>query len=777
MPALMRRRLKIRILFGLAVLLGVWFYFSLPENLFPAEYSTVVLDRDGELLGASIATDGQWRFPMGESPSEKFEKALLYYEDEYFYYHPGVNPISTLRALWQNIQRGEVVSGGSTITMQVIRLSRQRGRTFLEKIFEMILATRLELRHSKNEILDLYSANAPFGGNVVGLDAAAWRYYGRSPSELSWSEAATLAVLPNSPGLIHPGRNRNALKLKRDFLLDKLLENGEIDSLTNRLAKTEEIPQKPKELPARSVHLLNRMRVENPGSITKSTIDLRLQEHLYEVLDRAYSKLSPNEIHNAAAIIARVNTGEVLAYIGNVASGIDHGQDVDIIKAPRSTGSLLKPFLYTAMIQEGLMMPGELVPDIPLYIDGFNPNNFDGSFDGAVPANEALYRSLNVPAVQILRQYRYEKFHSLLNDLGMSTLDTDAGRYGLSLILGGAEGTLWDMSQMYLQMGFRLANGKNSPLPVLHTEKGNPKTMEGPYPFDPAAIWHTFDALKQVIRPDEEGRWQSFSSSSTVAWKTGTSFGHRDAWAIGVTPQYVVGVWTGNADGEGRPGLTGIKTAAPIMFDILSGLEYENWFLKPTQGWKSMEICSRSGKRASDLCPETHFSQVFNSLFIQTGCDYHRKIHLDAGGNFRVTAECYPVSRMLDTTWFALPPVQEYFYSLRNGSYSILPPLKTGCRGDQFAPMQFIYPNAGSSVYIPYQLDGSKSKLLLEIAHRDKKEVVYWHIDHEYQGMTRGNHQLAIDPEPGLHTITLVDGNGEKLSRRITFLKRYKGDY
>ncbi len=433
----------------------MWYYMALPNDLFRLSYSTVVEDAQGELLSASIAHDGQWRFPQLQSVPEKFKDAIIQFEDKRYYRHPGFDPVSLARALMQNLEEGEIVSGGSTITMQVVRLSRNRSRTVFEKCIEIILATRVELRYSKDEILALYASHAPFGGNVVGLEAACWRYFQRQPDELSWGEAALLAVLPNAPSLIHPGKNRNALLAKRNRLLEKLHRAGKMDVIELELAKAEALPEKPLPIPRLADHLLSRCIREglNQQRI-RSTIQRGLQTRVQQLVNDHAVRLSGNQIYNAAVVVARVETGEVLVYIGNTpgAPGEDHGQDVDIIVSKRSTGSILKPVLYAAMLDEGKMLPKTLLPDIPTIINGFAPKNFSKDYDGAVPADKALVRSLNVPAVHMLQDYRYEKLYGLLKTMGMTTLSQLPDYYGLSLILGGAEGTLWNVTSLYASM-------------------------------------------------------------------------------------------------------------------------------------------------------------------------------------------------------------------------------------------------------------------------------------------------------------------------------------
>ncbi len=359
--------------------------------LFSDPYSTVISDRAETLLSASIATDGQWRFPFANHVPEKFSVSLLFAEDKRFYHHIGVDVLALSRAIRQNISAGKIISGGSTLSMQVIRLSRKnKSRTFFEKVIEIILATRLEFRYSKKEILSLYAAHAPFGGNVVGVEAACWRFFGRNPSDLSWSEAALLAVLPNNPSLIHLGKNRMRLKIKRDHLLQQLANAGTMDSLTLALAKSEPIPESPVPLPRIAPHLLSRAIREGKGQQNiLTTIDDGMQQRVAAIINEHYQKLKANHVYNASAIILDVRSGNVLAYVGNTLSGHANNEDVDVVMAPRSTGSILKPFLYAAMLSEGKMLPRTLWPDVPTFINGYAPKNFSKGFEGAVHAQRS----------------------------------------------------------------------------------------------------------------------------------------------------------------------------------------------------------------------------------------------------------------------------------------------------------------------------------------------------------------------------------------------------
>lgn len=754
------------------------FWFSIPSPLFSDPTCTVITDSRGELLDATIAKDGQYRFPEDDSIPRKFARCIVAFEDKHFYFHPGINPFSIARALYQNIKEKRIVSGGSTISMQVIRLMRKgQDRTIPEKIIEVILALRLELTYSKKEILALYASHAPFGGNVVGIDAASWRYYGRGANDLSWAETAALAVLPNAPSIIFPGKNQQTYLKKRNRLLAKLLAAKEIDDLTYQLSIQEPLPGEPMDLPQVAPHLLTRAIIDGfKGKTVKTTIDANLQRRVNEIVELYQPRLEANSIHNIAVLVIDTKTGGAITYVGNTNPNSDgNGRSVDIIKSPRSTGSILKPLLYAAMLNDGLILPNTLIPDIPTQIGGYTPKNFYPTYDGAVPASRALARSLNVPAVRMLNTYGVAKFHYILNKLGLTTVTRPANSYGLSLILGGAEANLWDLAGVYSGLSrslnnFRALQGRYNKLDfhpayyVVDTTKKEP-ILEDYSILSASSIYLTFEAMREVARPDEQSGWKYFASSRSVAWKTGTSYGHRDAWAIGLNPNYVVAVWVGNASGEGRPDLTGVAAAAPIMFDVFGLLPASNWFERPIDDMAKIPVCRQSGQRATDICEPIDSVWVPLTGLETPPCPYHRIVHLDSKGQYRVNDLCYDRDKMQHVSWFVLPPAIEWFYKSRYSDYKLLPPYLKGCKPEtQIKSMAMLYPrNPNAKISIPRNLDGSLSDIVFEAVHRSSEATIYWHLDDKYVGTTKTFHKLALQPSVGNHTLTLVDVDGETL--------------
>ena len=793
-PLLRRRAGRL----GAAALLGLALFGLVPVVQFKDPLSTVILDREGELLGASFAADGQWRFGLARTVPPRFVTAITRYEDRRFFYHPGVDPLAIARALIQNLRSGGVASGGSTLTMQVVRLSRKgQPRTYLEKIIEAILALRLETTLSKEQILGLYAAYAPMGGNAVGIDAAAWRYFGHEAARLSWAETAMLAVLPNSPALIHPGRNRPRLLAKRNRLLESLRDAGLIDAMSCELAKQEPLPPAPQPLPTLAPHLLSRVqataaapakrwRTRDASPWVRTTLKKEVQARAAEVLARHHRALEENGVGNAAALIIEVETGQVVAYLGNLppAEGDDHGEHVDVIPAPRSTGSILKPLLFAGLLEAGEVLPGQLIPDVPTHVGAFHPENFDHAYSGAVPAERALARSLNVPAIRMLRGYGVDRFCALLRRLGMTTLTRPARDYGLALILGGAEGSLWDVTGIYAGLA-RTANGSAAGptraavfRPPSYLARGG---VEAPSrgndePLHAAAAYLTLNAMLEVERPGDEQAWRAFATSQRIAWKTGTSYGFRDAWAVGVTPRYAVGVWVGNADGEGRPGLTGYSAAAPILFELFNLLPPAGWFSEPPTGLEVVDVCTQSGMRAGPHCSSTRAQLVPHPGLGSPPCAYCRLLHLDAGGSWQVHADCEPMASIHTRAWFVLPPTLETYYRRRHADYHPRPPFRPDCRAALdpagSASLSLVYPRENGQIYVPVEMDGALGRVVFEAAHRDHEAQIFWHLDDEYQGETRDVHQMALAPPPGRHVLTLVDETGETVRRSFTVLTR-----
>ena len=768
---------------GILLIVGVFvcfWWFILPQPLFRVPYATVLEDSRGKIIGLKNARDEQLRFRPSKKLPERYLMAVLAFEDRLFVFHQGVNGWALCLALYQNIEAGRVVSGGSTLSMQVVRMALGNSpRTIWQKCKEILLTFRLEQCYSKLEILQLYAAHAPFGGNVVGLEAASFKYFNRRPEQLSWAEAALLAVLPNSPALIYPGKNNLLLKQKRDRLLKRLYSYGLLKEDSYHLALAEPLPKQIYEQPMIAPHLLARACQEKEGEVCRSYIDAHLQVRVNEIVERHTERLSSNYIYNMAVLVAHVPTGEVRAYVGNSpARSGSQGNEVDVIRALRSPGSILKPALYALMLQNGFILPRTLLPDVPSRFGDYAPSNFSRDFKGAVPANQALAQSLNIPFVRLLKEYTYGRFYDELKRLGISSLNQPADHYGLSLILGGAEVSLWEVCNLYGGMATVLSQYASEDGRYfseayerlkLWQEEDSAKVkslqLNQSVLLNAAPIWQTFQALEEVERPEIESGWKNFVSALNLSWKTGTSFGFRDAWAVGVNADYVIGVWVGNANGEGRPGLVGVRTAAPVLFEVAALLPSTSIFYEPIEEMQELVVCRKSGFRAGDCCEERDTIRSFPTGQRTPLCPYHRYIYLDQTDKWRVSSACESVQNMQRRSWFVLPPVQEWYYSRTHADYRHLPPYRPDCLPEKEEMMEMIYPQRGTRVFIPRTFGGKAGRVVFEVVHREIGTEIYWHVDDCYLGVTHQVHQMELFLHEGKHQLTLVDGHGNMLQQ------------
>jgi len=767
---------------SLFFLLGFVIWLCLPFNLRLNEnpLSFTLFDRSGELLGARISQDGQWRFAPTDSIPFRFEQSLLTFEDKDFYSHIGVDFTALGRASYQNIKNRRIVSGASTLTMQLMRLCNpNRERTVTQKVKEILWALKAECHLSKKEIINLYSTHAPFGGNVVGLETASWRYFEKSPFDMSWSESALLAVLPNAPSLIHPGKNRDKLMAKRNRLLLRLLENKTIDSLEYNLAILEPIVEKPEKLPNLAPHFLEFVKRKNSDKRSNSTLDTELQSQANGILANHYSVNKSNGIYNGAIIVVDNHTKEVLAYTGNT-EGRTHENFNDMVQRPRSSGSVLKPILYALAMSDGLILPEQIAEDIPISINGFSPKNYNLKYSGAVPYSKVVSQSLNVPSVVLLKDYGQERFLNDLKDFGITTLNKTAGHYGLPLILGGGEVNLWELTQLYSSLAGVLTDYNNNSAkydvnalaPLLYDQNDSLRSKQFVHNstmIDASSIWFMFKAMESLERPNEDGNWEKFHSSKKIHWKTGTSYGHKDAWAIGVTPQYTVGVWMGNSTGEGRPDIIGVKAAGSVMFDVFNSLDISEIFEAPYNDLTEKNICHHSGMLAGQFCTDVSKKFLKTNSNQNNLCKYHQAIFLDGKSGNRIYKSCANHT-IIDTSWFVLSPTVTYYYKRQNPFYASLPELDPNCAqyNEQGKLLEFVYPQEDSDIYLPINLAGEKEKCVFQAKHKNEHSTIYWHLNDSYLGKTEDIHNLEMDLAEGEYVLSIEDGSGYRVSHRVT---------
>ena len=776
----MKRGFKILIIGFVAAIF--WLAIPMDWSLNQRPLSYILLSQEGQLLASRIAEDEQWRFPEMDSVPHRMKACIVQFEDKRFTSHFGVDFKALLRALYLNTKQGEIVSGGSTLTMQLMRLNQNNSkRNYWNKLREVLASIKVELKMDKEEILKKYLSHAPFGGNIVGAETASWRYFLKPLDKLSWAEASTIAVLPNAPGLIHISRNRESLLKKRNQLLHSLFEDEIITEVELQLAMLEPLPDIPKALPQLAPHLLNQSIKENPDRFRiLSSLNYEYQTVLNGLLKDHWLELKQNDIQNASIIVIDNKTRRIVSYNANVIES-PKGAHNDMIKAKRSSGSILKPLLYALAVNNGTIMPNEICYDIPISIQGFSPKNYNKNYSGLSDYKSVIARSLNIPSVELLQKYGISRFISDLQALNITSIDKDESYYGLSLILGGAEVSLYELVDAYSHMANVVSDysmsysrylAQKNELTYLNDEmKVDSVWLWDSQLVSASSAWEMLDAMRRVERPDEYGSWQMYNSARSIHWKTGTSYGHRDAWAVGVTPEFTVGVWVGNSSGLGKSPIVGVKAAGPILFDVYNYLPRTSEFEIPYDDMRPSNICKQSGLIAGDNCYES--AKVFMPKVNGTkgNCHYHKRIHLDAQGS-RVKRDCAQ-STVTDTSWFVISPVASKFYKKYNPSYQELPQWSQSCQSiESNDHLNFVYPVEDAIVYLPQNLKGEKEKCVFKAEHRFEDSKVFWHLNEKLVSTTSDYHSLEVNLSAGDYRLTIQDEFGHKISRNISVLSR-----
>ncbi len=759
-PSKSRPILK-KILYGIFVFFFLILCIPLPKD--EVAYSRALYSQDNQLLSAAISSEQQWRLPFSEPVPDKLSTAIITYEDAYFYYHLGINPISMIKATWTNLRSGRVVRGASTIPMQVMRLRhRSLGRSLWNKIYESLAAIKYSVTNSKKSIIKDWASLAPFGGNTIGIKAASLRYFGTDMDNLSWGQYALLAVMPNGPAVANLTRNRATLKQKRDKLLDKLAAEGYIPSDEVALYKGEEIPTMLNKVPQHGYHMLDFVAKQHPDrQLFMSTIDYSKQLKLQELIEIESQFYKLEDIRNMAAVVIDVSQNKVVSYVGNTADKKGKFSYVDIVQSARSYGSLLKPLLYMMAIDKAHYLPGEMIEDIPTSIGDFTPLNFDKKYRGAVPVEDVITQSLNIPAVRMLQRVGLPNFYETVRSIDLAYLHRGADHYGLSIILGGGETSLWDMARLYkgiAQNALGIAYPFRSVQYLADIPVEKPKKNIS---FDPTAVQYTINAMADISRPREERSWELYAQNQKVAWKTGTSFGHRDAWAVGFNGKYAVAVWVGNEGGEGRFGLTGIAKAAPVMFKIFNALNDHRWFESVPLQQKKQEItiCKESGRMAGNLCRSKRRLRLAVTSMKYKQCDFHQVHGISAGGQVVVPPCDIPIIRY--DTVFVLPPYMAYYYKEGHLDYRDDFNYDVNCQVST-SSLAILYPQQGIKIFAPRVDVPVANSLIAKAYHSHPGAALYWFLDGKYLETTKGKeaHFMEISPTVGKHRLHISDSFG-----------------
>ncbi|HEY9540858.1 MAG TPA: penicillin-binding protein 1C [Luteimonas sp.] len=758
--------------------------FAFPPKLPEArDTSTVVVARDGTPLRAFADAKGVWRYPADpDAVSSLYLQTLLNYEDRWFWHHPGVNPLSLLRATWQMLRSGHVVSGGSTLTMQVARIletdPEASTRTPWGKARQILRALQLEAHLSKREILTLYLERAPFGGTIEGVETASRAYLGKPAARLSRAEAALLTVLPQAPSRWRPDRNPEGARAARDKVLDRMAELGVWTRAQVEDAKIEAVVSRSLHAPLSAALLARRLRNVHPASARiHSTLDPGLQRTLEERVTSYFSDLPPRT--SAALLVVDNATMEARAYVGSVAFGdkARHG-DVDMVQAWRSPGSTLKPFLYGMALDDGLIHSESLLVDAPQSFDGYRPGNFGGAFNGPVGAAQALRLSLNIPAVDLLDRVGPARFSARLDNAGISLKFPRGAKPNLSLILGGTGARLEDLVGAFASLNRDGIAG--------HVRYTPGDARIDRRVMSPGAAWIVRTMLEANPRPGERADTFDRSGRPRVAWKTGTSYGFRDAWAIGGTRRHTVGVWVGRPDGTPLPGQYGAVTALPLMFEVIDSLPRrrgDNVQRSPPPNVVETEICWPLGTAAAGLPPALcqrrmkawTLDGVVPTTFAERGARLwsagRERFDVDVRTGERVSAACSLPHDRRSAEIARWPALASPWLTIAERRASRLPPLADDCMADGRGAVQELRIEGINDRATLARAPGSRHPVRLSLRALGTGARVQWLLDGRRIGETEGARSFSHDfDEAGDHTLTALAESGAWASLRFRVL-------
>ena len=776
----MNRRLGLRLLGAAlgAVLLPLGLNLTFPRPPAP-HYSPLVLAADGTVLHAYLNPTQKWRMKTELSEiTPALQQAIINKEDRYFRYHFGVNPVAILQAAGRNLLGSGRTTGASTITMQVARLLEPKERTFGNKVKEMLRAVQLEAYYSKAEILQLYLNLVPYGGNIEGVKSAALLYFQQPPDYLSLAQTVTLAIIPNQPRLLVLGKNNVRILAERNrwlrhFRRQRLFPDQDIADALN-----EPLDAQRHAAPALAPHLARRLVTQFPGeALIRSTLRRGPQAKAEDLTKNYVRRLHELGITQAAVLVLNNRTRAVEAYVGSAdfADAASAGQ-VDGVRAIRSPGSTLKPFLYALALDRGLVTPKLKLPDVPSNFSGFRPENFDKNFSGEVTVERALTYSLNIPAVRVLSEMGVVTFTDKLRDAGFRRVARDAPRLGLSTILGGCGATLEELTALYAA----LANGGQyravrltSPPDPCRTRQGSGGEVpaEGVALVSPAAAFLVTDILAQHTRPDLPLGYQGSTRLPKIAWKTGTSYGRRDAWSIGYNQDYTVGVWVGNFDGTGSPALTGTDIATPLLFDLFNALAYNspNHWAAPPASLDFRLVCAESGLVPGEHCPNQLIDYYLPGTSSARRCEHQREALVSADGAVAYCRACVPAAGFRRQLFPNPLPEVLAFREAQGLPATRLPAHNAACRlvrgTDETGTALAITSPLANAEYLLNRTENQQ--LLLSCAAGSEVRQVFWYVNDHFLRAAAATERVFFRPPTGSVKISCADDHGRNVDIQL----------
>ena len=737
---------------SIVLFLALHLLFPLPDQL---SYSTIITDKNGVLLHAYLTKDDKWRMKTELNEiSPLLQKTIVAKEDKYFYHHPGINIWSLAKAAVRNVVHGKRISGASTITMQVARALTPRKRTLAAKCIELFRALQLELRYSKQEILQLYLNLVPYGGNIEGVKAASLLYFGKAPDHLSLAEITALSIIPNRPSSLVLGVHNDHIAGERNKWLKRFAAAGLFTKKEIEDALSEPLTARRHSVPKLIPHLAYRLKNTFSAHSISTTIHLNTQQKIEKITADYMRALQRSNIRNAAVMVMNNQTQEVIAYLGSQ-DFMDslHAGQVNGITAIRQPGSTLKPLLYGLCMDQGLLTPRMTIHDVPVNYSGYAPENYDQQFHGLVTLEYALEHSLNIPSVKSLQLLGKEKLIHKLSVSGFRQVAKDGNKLGLSMILGGCGTSLEQLTALFSAFA---SNGSYAPPVYVSPQHAVAKTAL----LSPEASFMITNILSKISRPDFPLNWQATEHMPRIAWKTGTSYGRRDAWSIGYNKAFTVGVWIGNFSGTGVHELSGAHTATPLLFKIFNSIDYDadaSWF-EPPADMGVRKVCTESG-----LPPGAHCNNTITDYFIPmvspgTPCEHLKEVKTDPAGTLSYCNGCLPATGYVKKLFRSIAPELQDYYRAGNIAFENIPPHNPACEA--------VFQGEGPSIKSPLQgneyfidKDDPEPLQLLASTASDVSKV-YWYINNRFYKTTAAGTKCFFIPEEGPVKISCTDDKG-----------------
>lgn len=735
--------------------------FPLKVNV---DYSQIVVADDGTVLSAYLNNSDKWRlYTELDEITPELSKAIVYKEDKYFYTHFGVNPFAVVRAVFNNIVSGKRTSGASTITMQVARLLDPADRTYGNKIIEIFRAFQLELKYNKKEILQLYLNLVPYGGNIEGVKSATLLYLNKMPNHLSLAEITALSIIPNRPVSLALGENNDIIETERNKWLERFKEARLFSDKLIDDAIQEPFDARRRAAPAFAPHLSRRLKDDSPGvPVIKTLLKFNRQQEVENLTANYINRLKTMNIHNAAVLVVDNTTRNVLCYVGSADFNdkIDGGQ-VDGVMAVRSPGSALKPYLYGKAFERGVATPKTMINDVPINIAGYEPENYDEKFHGRISLEHALALSLNIPAVKLIDLVTVDYFVRELGKANFETIKKQQKGLGFSMILGGCGVTLEEMTTLYSA----LANyGNYSPLNYVKgdTAKLNVSVLS------PEAAYMVTSVLTTIQRPDLPNNYLSSPHVPKIAWKTGTSYGRRDAWSIGYNRNYTIGVWVGNFSGTGVPELSGAEVATPLLFEIFNQLDYNSathWYSPPPR-LDIRYVCSQTGDLPAEYCKDLVEANYIQGISPSVTCNHKKWVAVNKDSTISYCTNCMPSDGYTKKLYDNLEPELVSYYEQNKISYPKIPPHNSQClRVFKDNAPQITSPADGTE----YLLERADPQKIMLSAHTTTDvKFVYWYINDKFLTKTPARQPVFFTPEEGKTKVSCADDKGRNSDVFIT---------